>query len=319
MAQNKEQLNKLLDFISELVKEPGNESFVKGLQDIPELSISPKIDTSVLKTDEIYEYCIEKIIKEQAVLFYNNFPIHSIVDSLIEDFVRMEHFRRKGNFEDFSLAVYQQIEHVTNYIFKDSVFLNVVNRFKEESAYCKDSIATNRIESNYKVVDLLFGKTDTQKRFTDLPKLYALDKIRVILYFIVYKGAMLNSEYHVFVDNMSLMESIYYTRNKNHRGGDIPDYQKDKLDGIYNNTTEYYLRFMGTLAFFMSGITRGFPMSSDLVSVVENKKQIKYEKTTYSNIQLSNNIKHIGIDEEQQKLIAKNLQITESKKKNSKK
>ena len=63
MAQNKEQLNKLLDFISELVKEPGNESFVKGLQDIPELSISPKIDTSVLKTDEIYEYCIEKIIK----------------------------------------------------------------------------------------------------------------------------------------------------------------------------------------------------------------------------------------------------------------
>ena len=266
--------------------------------------------------DEIYEYCIEKIIREQAVLFYNIFPIQSIVDSLIEDFVRMEHFRRKGNFEDFSLAVYQQIEHVTNYILKDTQFIKVVGRFMNESAYCKDSkdpIPTNRIESNYKVADLLFGKTDTQKRFTELYKLYALDKIRVILYFVVYKGAMLNSEYHAFVDNMSLMESIYYTRNKNHRGGDIPDYQKEKLDVIYNNTTEYSLRFMGTLAFFMSGITRGFPISSDLLSVVENKRQIKYEKVTYSNTQQANNTKQVGIDDEQQKIIARNLQM-ESKK-----
>ena len=49
---------------------------------------------SVLSEDErinqIYEYCIEEIIRKQANEFYKDFPLQSIKDTLIGDFVRME-------------------------------------------------------------------------------------------------------------------------------------------------------------------------------------------------------------------------------------
>ena len=73
---------------------------------------------SVLSDDErineIYEYCIEKIIRQQAIEFYTDFPLQSIKDILIGDFIRMESFRRKDNFGDFCLSLYQQIECMTN-------------------------------------------------------------------------------------------------------------------------------------------------------------------------------------------------------------
>lgn len=73
---------------------------------------------SVLSDDErinqIYEYCIEKIIRQQAIEFYTDFPLQSVKETLIGDFVRMESFRRKDNFGDFCLSLYQQIECMTN-------------------------------------------------------------------------------------------------------------------------------------------------------------------------------------------------------------
>lgn len=73
------------------------------------------------RLNQIYEYCIEKIIRKQAEDFYKDFPITSIVSTLIDDYVRMESFRRKDNFGDFCLALYQQIENITNKICESSV------------------------------------------------------------------------------------------------------------------------------------------------------------------------------------------------------
>ena len=114
MAQNKEQLNKLLGFISTIIQDPGNEEFTKKLRAL----VSPNGESGAFavsaesnsKIDSIYELCIERIIHDQAVRFYNGFPIEELKSSLIADFVRMEHFRRKDNFDDFCLAMYQQIE-----------------------------------------------------------------------------------------------------------------------------------------------------------------------------------------------------------------
>lgn len=50
------------------------------------------------KIDDIYEYCIEKVVKRQAREFYANFPLSIITETLIEDFCRMESFHRKDNF-----------------------------------------------------------------------------------------------------------------------------------------------------------------------------------------------------------------------------
>ena len=105
MAQNKEQLDKLLGFISTIIQDPGNEEFTKKLRAL----VSPNGESGAFavsagsnsKIDSIYELCIERIIHDQAVRFYNGFPIEELKSSLIADFVRMEHFRRKDNFDDF--------------------------------------------------------------------------------------------------------------------------------------------------------------------------------------------------------------------------
>ena len=40
-------------------------------------------NVSSSKIDDIYELCVEKIIREQAEQFYKNFPIKSIVLQLL--------------------------------------------------------------------------------------------------------------------------------------------------------------------------------------------------------------------------------------------
>ena len=85
---------------------------------------------SVLSEDErinqIYEYCIEEIIRKQANEFYTDFPLQSIKDTLIGDFIRMESFRRKDNFGDFCLSLYQQIECITSRPLKSPFLRDIV-------------------------------------------------------------------------------------------------------------------------------------------------------------------------------------------------
>ena len=81
------------------------------------LGITSSASSALIDDDrlnQIYEYCIEKIIRKQAEDFYKDFPITAIVSTLIDDYVRMESFRRKDSFGDFCLALYQQIECVTH-------------------------------------------------------------------------------------------------------------------------------------------------------------------------------------------------------------
>lgn len=96
---------------------------------------------SVLSEDErinqIYEYCIEKIIKQQADEFYADFPLQSIKDILIGDFVRMESFRRKDNFGDFCLSLYQQIECMTNKLCEKKELSDITEKMWGYPAYLK--------------------------------------------------------------------------------------------------------------------------------------------------------------------------------------
>ena len=89
------------------------------------------------RIDQIYEYCIEKIVRKQAKEFYSDFPISSIRDILVEDFCRMEAFRRKDNFGDFCLSLYQQIECMTNSLCTNSDFNTIAKSMWELPAYIK--------------------------------------------------------------------------------------------------------------------------------------------------------------------------------------
>ena len=159
---------------------------------------------SVLSEDErinqIYEYCIEKIIKQQADEFYADFPLQSIKDILIGDFVRMESFRRKDNFGDFCLSLYQQIECMTNKLCEKKELSDITEKMWGYPAYLKiekgKEPSIDSRSGDYTIASLLFpgnnrqsGNTNAfEKSRISLQTQYAIDKIRTIVYFLGYKA-----------------------------------------------------------------------------------------------------------------------------------
>lgn len=165
---------------------------------------------SVLSEDErinqIYEYCIEEIIRKQANEFYKDFPLQSIKDTLIGDFVRMESFRKKDNFGDFCLALYQQIECMTNRLCEKKELSDITEKMWGYPAYLKvekgKELSIYNRSGDYTIASLLFrDKTNAfEKSRKSLQTQYAIDKIRIIVYFLGYKAMMKGSDYDSFIE-----------------------------------------------------------------------------------------------------------------------
>lgn len=207
---------------------------------------------SVLSEDErinqIYEYCIEEIIRKQANEFYTDFPLQSIKDTLIGDFIRMESFRRKDNFGDFCLSLYQQIECITNKLCEKKDLSDITEKMWGQPAYLKiekdkePSIYSR--SGDYTIASLLFGKTNAfEKSRKSLQAQYAIDKIRTIVYFLGYKAKMKNSDFDSFLEITSLLNDIYQCRNMNHRGNTQNQWEKDTYDKIIPLKSLYYFKF----------------------------------------------------------------------------
>lgn len=222
---------------------------------------------SVLSEDErinqIYEYCIEEIIRKQANEFYTDFPLQSIKDTLIGDFIRMESFRRKDNFGDFCLSLYQQIECITNKLCEKKDLSVITEKMWGQPAYLKiekdkePSIYSR--SGDYTIASLLFGKTNAfEKSRKSLQAQYAIDKIRTIVYFLGYKAKMKNSDFDSFLEITSLLNDIYQCRNMNHRGNTQNQWEKDTYDKIIPLKSLYYFKFLGVLAQYVEYIKEGW-------------------------------------------------------------
>ena len=83
-----EKLNSTLDKIIRLCGQ--NVEFDKELRKrlgvAPSASVLPISDERI---DQIYEYCIEKVVSKHARYFYSDFPFSSIRDGLMDEFCRM--------------------------------------------------------------------------------------------------------------------------------------------------------------------------------------------------------------------------------------
>ena len=222
---------------------------------------------SVLSEDErinqIYEYCIEEIIRKQANEFYTDFPLQSIKDTLIGDFIRMESFRRKDNFGDFCLSLYQQIECITNKLCEKKDLSDITEKMWGQPAYLKiekdkePSIYSR--SGDYTIASLLFGKTNAfEKSRKSLQAQYAKDKIRTIVYFLGSKAKMKNSDFDSFLEITSLLNDIYQCRNMNHRGNTQNQWEKDTYDKIIPLKSLYYFKFLGVLAQYVEYIKEGW-------------------------------------------------------------
>lgn len=223
---------------------------------------------SVLSEDErinqIYEYCIEEIIRKQANEFYKDFPLQSIKDTLIGDFVRMESFRRKDNFGDFCLALYQQIECMTNRLCEKKELSDITEEMWGYPAYLKvekgKELSIYNRSGDYTIASLLFrDKTNAfEKSRKSLQTQYAIDKIRIIVYFLGYKAMMKGSDYDSFIEITLLLNDIYQCRNMNHRGNSQNQWEKETFARIIPLKSLYYFKFLGVLAQYVEYIKEGW-------------------------------------------------------------
>ncbi len=243
------------------------------------------------KIEQIYEYCIEKNARCQAEQFYLGFPIREIIPSLVNDFVRMEMFRRRDNFGDFCLALYQQIEGITNQLCINRTLDEIVGNMWEESAYISiyDDISKQAIspkisvrekvkKKKYSIADLIFpGKNrDTktpyavEKAKKPLQNQFANDKMRIIVYYFEYSAMLKNSDYESYNKFTSSLNDIYQCRNWNHRGSKLTEWEQAIFDRIELNRTYYYLHFLGTLARYVRSVITGYPKLGEILQYAKN-------------------------------------------------
>jgi hypothetical protein len=249
----KNKLEKLILLILELAELSGNKWFKselkRGLG-----ARSNDIENSSL--DEIYEFCIEMIIKDQASKFYQNFKISSIKESLIQDFIRMERFRRKDNFEDFCLAGFQQVEAIVNFLVSEPSFLQRFNSLKKLPAILKFNPETKQYyrSGNQTVQSLIFMNNDIEKINTLLNKKpidwFFNHRFRAVLY-IFYFNSELKFNWDEFESIYTTGNQLYIIRNTNHRGGNSSDFQERVKEDIMINFNRYYFKFLGFLEDFV--------------------------------------------------------------------
>lgn len=278
MGQNKEQLKKLLDFIEVLAKDKDNAWFVKRLREQYGLRYDGKID-------DIYEYCIEQVIKEQAEQFYKDFPIKELVPGLMEDFEMMESFHRKNDFDNFSMAVYQQIERITNWVCQNQRLNEAAKKLMGHPAYIMSiqqsdgkwveaKISDRNTTSSYQIAKLLFGKEASDKARSELAAQWAVDKILCVLYFVCYQAKLKSQEYNQFIEYKNLYSAIYLFRCLNHRGSELKEYQKKIIDDIRPQQGVYYYKFMQALLFYVEGVGNGMAKLDELYNYAASQDAI---------------------------------------------
>jgi len=259
MSTNKNNLNKLIDFINELCEKQGNEWFSEKLKD--KLISKSSVSFSSNHIDEIYEYCLQKIIKEHSEKFYHDFKLLDIKPRLIDDFIRMETFRRDDNFEDFCLAAYQQIELIISTLILSPEFSNYFRENKDLPAVLKYDIATGEFirRGNQTIGKLIFLTSDQAKINIQITApiqgWFFNHKYRAVLYF-YYFNKELRTNSDLFDRIYEIGNFLYQGRNLNHRGAAQSQYQQNIIDDLIPNQHKYYFKFLGFLEDFITTINK---------------------------------------------------------------
>lgn len=258
---NREYLKKLLNFLqNRILSNYDNQWFAKELYKI----LAPAADARI---SDIHEQCIESILKEQATEFYKDFVIEDIRPQLIADFIKMEHWRRRNNIQEFGMALYQQIECITNRLSQDDTLCEVFRTMMDALCYVDsyNPMVVNRYEqSSYTIGQLLFMHDVPTKSKVILPQQWTFDKFKAINYFVCHKACLTKYQFNQFVEENNIFGEIYALRNLNHRGNDPTDKEKERLKKIEENPSRAFLTFISFLSWFIDSVNKGFPLSKEL-------------------------------------------------------
>lgn len=249
MDEQKRDLKTFIDFVNDISNQKGNEWFKAELID----KLSLQFHSTEI--DEIYEYCIKQILKDQATKFYSDFKLISIKDKLIEDYIRMEQYRRDDRFEDFCLALFQQIEGIVNHLINDEILKYFQINYLSPSHKIKKKGA-NEFEQKQLWQLIFFSELENTAIENKLKKSMIdwdfSEKYKSILYYFYFNKKVYN--YFDFQAIFFLGNDLYQSRNLNHRGGKISDKQKIIIEKVTSNSHKYYFKFLGYLEDFTSKI-----------------------------------------------------------------
>jgi hypothetical protein len=107
MAANREHQKFLIKLIDDMLNDPDNSWAVEDVANALAKHIPKREIGSYAIAQRIDRHCIEDVGRKQAVEFYREFKVQDIQGQLIEDFMQMEHERRRNNFQNFSLHMFQ--------------------------------------------------------------------------------------------------------------------------------------------------------------------------------------------------------------------
>lgn len=272
--RDKDKLRKLVQLIEDILKIQGNEWLIDELLTVVgDNSQYEQIAKNTL-IQNIHEYCIEEIVDIQASEFYANFPIQEIKGQLIEDYKKMEHERRRNDFYNFCLHMYQQIENISNYLFYNEIekkWNSIKNNIAIKSEYNENKRQYEYPEFHGTTVEkLVFGNRNDGKW-------YANRSFRAVLYFFYFKKEINQSDYN-YNSMFYVWDEIYQVRNKNHRGGKTSAYNEEVLKKIDENKSKVYFKFYGFLQDFISKIED----SLNNTYMSSNQKTLKRRNTHYN-------------------------------------
>lgn len=260
---NREYLKKLLLFLeTRILSNQDNQWFAKDLYKI----LAPISDARI---SDIHEQCIESILREQATEFYKDFVIEDIKAQLITDFIKMEHWRRRNNIQEFCMALYQQLEAITNFICEKREF-NLIWRNIRNAGFFTDIKAKDiRVRGNGKSIEqsIVYDSKNYGKELKDL---VAMDKYKAILFLVVYKTNVDWNKVSFFNEDFNSGYDIYTMRNLNHRGNILNENKSERIDYILNNPTYAMCSLLGFYARFVYGINNGYHISKELIELAEN-------------------------------------------------
>ena len=260
---NRIYLKKLFGFLqNRILSNPANSWFVKDLYKI----LAPASDARIA---DIHEQCIESILQEQALEFYKDFVIDALRPQLISDFVKMEHWRRRNNIQEFCMALYQQIEAITNYLGADEK-LNLIWRSIRKSGFLVDYNYNDirvRWNNGKSIEKYIIYKNEKYSYTPELKNLVAMDKYKAILFLIVYRTYVSKNNRGYFDGDFFLGQNIYHIRNLNHRGNLMK--LSDNLKNIIESPVYSMCNMLGFYARFISGINKNYPIGRELVELAE--------------------------------------------------
>ena len=269
---NREYLKKLLDFLRErILPIPGNQWFAKELYKL----LAPASDARI---SDIHEQCIESILTQQANEFYKDFVIADLRPQLIADFIKMEHWRRRNNIYEFSLAMYQQVECIVNYISRNNTLCEVFHTMMDCLCFVDaypPTVDNRNPKSSYTVAQLLFMHDAPTKSKEILPSLWAYDKFKAINEFVCHQTMLTNYQFDQFVGENRIFGELYALRNRVHRGNDLTEKEIERTKQVEINPSRGFLTLTAFLTWFIDSVNKGYPLSNELVT---------FSKTDFSSV-----------------------------------